>query len=230
MGDEQPLLNLYSVRLQRRPSYEKSMQKIVAKDEHEAFIKATEIVKRDCTLQIIEVKFVEELQTVYEPLQSHYLQSSLGKWWNANKGALSTYLLEVIFFVVISVPTVVYAVFFVVREVSGYVLILLETLFTALNGLFGRHNRDGANNGVVVRGAPGARLLAIVDFLFPPVSVELTFKPLIADLRIEYFEALAKGRTMKARWIRVRYFFSFLLAMGLNKVFSFITDLKSVLK
>ncbi len=78
--------------------------------------------------------------------------------------------------------------------------------------------------------APGTYLLAFVDFLFSPKTVELTFKQIVRDWRGEYFEALKQGRTWKAQWIMVRYRFSFacafIKASGLNFVFSFFKQSK----
>jgi hypothetical protein len=72
--------------------------------------------------------------------------------------------------------------------------------------------------------APGVRLLAIVDFLFRPKTVSLTFEPLIAEWHSEYFEALNQKRKYKARWITFRYRIhfarTFVMALGLSKVFS----------
>jgi hypothetical protein len=68
---------------------------------------------------------------------------------------------------------------------------------------------------------PGATLLYIVDFLYKAKIVEETFKPIVADWRTEYFEALKQGRRLKASWISVRYRFSFIFAMGMSKLFSF---------
>lgn len=68
--------------------------------------------------------------------------------------------------------------------------------------------------------APGSILLSIVEFLYSPASVEHTFKPIVADWRFEYFEALDQKAKWKARWIRVRYIYKFALAMGLSKVYS----------
>ena len=77
--------------------------------------------------------------------------------------------------------------------------------------------------------APGANLLALVNFLFSPKAVEQTFKPLVSDWRYEYFDALKQGRTKKARWITFRYRFhfarTFIMAMGLSKVFSLFKQL-----
>lgn len=85
------------------------------------------------------------------------------------------------------------------------------------------------NNKQRLTKAPGMRLLAIVDFLFRPATVKLTFKQLIADWRTEYFEALSQGRTMKARWVMIRYRFyfacTFIRAMGLSNVLSFFKQL-----
>ncbi|HVG18120.1 MAG TPA: hypothetical protein VNI02_03640 [Blastocatellia bacterium] len=78
--------------------------------------------------------------------------------------------------------------------------------------------------------APGARLLALTDFLFSQATVENTFKPIIADWRYEYFEALKQNRKWKARWISVRYRFSFINTMTLSKVFSLLKQIKSVTK
>jgi hypothetical protein len=83
------------------------------------------------------------------------------------------------------------------------------------------------NHGIIE--APGTKLLALVDFLFRPATVELTFKPLISDWRAEHCEAWYQGRTKKARWIMIRYRFifacTFIKAMGLSKVFSLFKQL-----
>ena len=63
-------------------------------------------------------------------------------------------------------------------------------------------------------------MLALVEFLYPPRHVELTFKPIISDWRMEYFDALKQRAKWKARWIRLRYIYKFALAMGLSKIFS----------
>lgn len=68
--------------------------------------------------------------------------------------------------------------------------------------------------------APGSRLLALVEYLYSPKTVEGVFKPIIADWRTEYFDALKEGNRRKAAWIRVRYTFGFVMAMGLSKLLS----------
>lgn len=81
----------------------------------------------------------------------------------------------------------------------------------------------GANPSV--KKAPGQVLLSIVDFFFSPTTVENVFKPIVADWRVEYFDALRDGKRWKAQWIRVRYSLRFVMAMGLSKVLSLIRGL-----
>jgi hypothetical protein len=76
--------------------------------------------------------------------------------------------------------------------------------------------------------APGSNWLSIVEFLYSPKTVEETFKQIVADWRTEYFEALKQGRTCKARWISIRYTFSFIMSMSLSKVYALFKSFKSV--
>jgi hypothetical protein len=69
--------------------------------------------------------------------------------------------------------------------------------------------------------APGTTFHSVVDFLYSPKTVRETFEPIIADWRVEYFEALSQKKVWKTRWICVRYTYSFIMAMGLSKIFSF---------
>lgn len=73
-----------------------------------------------------------------------------------------------------------------------------------------------------VKNAPGHTLLSVADFFFSPTTIENVFKPIVADWRKEFFDALQEGRRWKAQWIRVRYVLSFVMAMGLSKVLSLI--------
>jgi hypothetical protein len=91
-------------------------------------------------------------------------------------------------------------------------------------------SKTATSTNYTISKAPGINLLALVDFLFSPKTVEQTFKPLVADWRTEYFEALKQGRTKKARWISMRYRYSFIMAMSLSKVFSLLKQIRSVSK
>jgi hypothetical protein len=81
-----------------------------------------------------------------------------------------------------------------------------------------------------IKPAPGTKLLSFVEFFYSPETVEEVFKRIIADWRIEYFEALKQNRTIKARWISVRYRYSFVVAMGVSKVYSLFRSIISVRK
>lgn len=71
-----------------------------------------------------------------------------------------------------------------------------------------------------IKRAAGSRLLAVAEFLYSPKTVERVFRPLVADWRGEQHDSLLARRRWKARWINFRYTVSFLMAMGLSKVFS----------
>jgi hypothetical protein len=56
---------------------------------------------------------------------------------------------------------------------------------------------------------PGARLHEWASFLYSNKTRERVFDPMLADMREEYFEALAKGRKWKARWEVLKYYGQF---------------------
>lgn len=60
---------------------------------------------------------------------------------------------------------------------------------------------------------PGLYLLSIADFFYSSKTVKEVFKQTISDWHEEYFEALNKKEIWKARWINVRYTYTFLIAM-----------------
>lgn len=74
---------------------------------------------------------------------------------------------------------------------------------------------------------PGSIWLSLVDFLYSPTTVEKVFKPIVADWRTEYFEALKAKRMLKARWISFRYYWSMLKAMGISQVLSLLSKFAS---
>lgn len=70
--------------------------------------------------------------------------------------------------------------------------------------------------------APGSNLLILVEYLYSPTTVEGVFKPIVADWRKEYFDALHEHKRLKSHCVRVRYLFSFGMAMGLSKALSLV--------
>lgn len=87
-----------------------------------------------------------------------------------------------------------------------------------------RYRRSG------LKRPPGNILLRICDFLFSKKTVMLTFRPLIADWRMEYYEALDSRRRAKARWICVRYYWYFAKAFGLSKLYTLIKEIVFALR
>jgi hypothetical protein len=70
---------------------------------------------------------------------------------------------------------------------------------------------------------PGSIWLSFVEFLYSATKVEKVFKPIIADWRLEYFEALKAKRPLKARWISFRYYWGMFKAMGISQVLSLLS-------
>jgi len=114
------------------------------------------------------------------------------------------------------------ALVFVITPILVVYLVLLIAWFLTVVAISIADNLFTRSN---ITKAPGTRLLGLVDFLFSPKTVEQTFKPIVADWRHEYFEAKKQERKWKARWISTRYRFSFIMAMGLSKVFSLFKQL-----
>src|SRR5262249_38820992 len=116
-----------------------------------------------------------------------------------------------------------------VKDVSTIIMAVSNLIMDVFVFAFVKHVRVTIETKKNLVTAPGTRAYKVVDFLFRPTTVELTFKPLIADWQFEYFEALNQGRKYKAHWIMIRYRFlfarTFILAMGLSKVFSFFKQL-----
>ena len=106
---------------------------------------------------------------------------------------------------------------------------LPESLDSKERSLRAESNR-APQRGIKVYRLPGTRLLRLVDFFYHPNTVKCTFKPLIADWQAEYFNAYQENRTVKARWICVRYYWAFFAAIGLTKLFSLVKYLGSIRK
>lgn len=107
---------------------------------------------------------------------------------------------------------------------TGLVLALILGFFAIVGSLIGVIRfLIGIKLGATrIANAPGARYLAVVDFLYSPRTVEETFKPIIADWRFEYFNALSQKRRIKARWISIRYYYRLAVVMGLSNAYALI--------
>lgn len=80
--------------------------------------------------------------------------------------------------------------------------------------------------GSITNKRPGTSLLRIAQCLYSPDIIEKTFEPLIADWRMEYFEALGQGHNLKARCLSARYTYSFVVAIVVSKAYSILKSLR----
>ena len=110
-------------------------------------------------------------------------------------------------------------------------LSIVGTMLTVFNGqyvfifLFRKLRDRSKSPSHPIKKAPGSNLLILVEYFYSPKIVEGVFKQIVADWRGEYFEALQQRRLWKARLVNIRYLFSFVMAMGLSKVLSFIRSI-----
>ncbi|WP_437709700.1 hypothetical protein WMF45_34630 [Sorangium sp. So ce448] len=81
-----------------------------------------------------------------------------------------------------------------------------------------------------VAGPPGSRLHVAAVFFYSRKTVERVFDPMLKDMRDEYFEALAKAQTWKARWVHARYYWSFTAAVCQGFGFSLLDGVVRVFK
>ena len=63
-----------------------------------------------------------------------------------------------------------------------------------------------------VRRPVASGLCGVAEFFCSRKSFEQIYEPLITDIRVEHSEALASGRTVKAQWISVRGYATFVEA------------------
>jgi hypothetical protein len=118
------------------------------------------------------------------------------------------------------VPTLMLALMTV--ETSLLFFVIIKKVFSTMALLEKPSKVQAKTVRPLISKAPGSRLLTIVQYLYYPKTVEEVFKPLIADWRTEYFDALKAGKNRKASWINIRYIISFGMAMGLSKILSVI--------
>lgn len=72
--------------------------------------------------------------------------------------------------------------------------------------------------GRIILRPPGSRLRSLADFFLSKKTMKRVVNPILADLQLEYCEALAEGRTAKAFWVCVRGYCTFWKALGLYGV------------
>lgn len=72
------------------------------------------------------------------------------------------------------------------------------------------------NNKSEITLPPGAKLLEVSRKIFPRKFVSDVLEPTILDLQEEYIETLAKDNLFQRRWICIRGYLSFFLALALG--------------
>lgn len=68
----------------------------------------------------------------------------------------------------------------------------------------------------IVTYTPGWTLSRWIEFLFSRKSVDQIFQPIIADMQVEYIDAIAARRYWKARWVAARGYATFWYALVLQ--------------
>ena len=105
------------------------------------------------------------------------------------------------------------------------VLALEATLAATLAGL-GFLVRVLEKNGPRLNLPPGARLRNMLHVIYPPKIAERVFDQIIADMRLEWAEAMLHDQKWLAHWVRVRGLLTVLLTVLAHAV----TALSSILK
>ncbi len=125
-----------------------------------------------------------------------------------------------------------FATNFILRISSGDNSIGFWTIFSfvSLTAVTVYNHFDVKNEVEILNGtkielssAPGGRLFQIFGFAASKKSFEAIYVPIIYDMREEYFEALSENRIWKARWVRIRGTWSFVVAIGLDRAFAFVS-------
>lgn len=89
------------------------------------------------------------------------------------------------------------------------VLYLIQLFFTVTIRVYKRYVEDD----LILFLPFNYRLFKLTDFIYSPKTQLEVFKPILSDWDDEYFLSLSKKEIWKARWINVRYTYSFILAM-----------------
>lgn len=103
-----------------------------------------------------------------------------------------------------------------------FALMFLAAILGFLRSAVKRPNEDSGKRLVM---APGSRVLSVIRVVYSPAAIDRVFEPIVADWRVEYFEALKNESKWKARWISARYSMTLLKAIGLFKLLSGLTRL-----
>jgi hypothetical protein len=101
------------------------------------------------------------------------------------------------------------------KKLSVLLLTILAVLFK-LRPESDKRQTASKDTGIIR--PPGSTLNSVAEFLFSTKTMERVVTPVISDLQVEYCEALAADRKIKAGWVRLRGYWSLFKALGLYSI------------
>ena len=84
--------------------------------------------------------------------------------------------------------------------------------------------RTAISNKNRIARPPGSYLASIAEFIFSKKTLKDIVYPIISDLQVEYCEALATHRKLKAIWVRIRGYWSLVKALWLYSLLRLIVE------
>jgi hypothetical protein len=70
-------------------------------------------------------------------------------------------------------------------------------------------SRSSSGRRSALHTPPGSTLNRMAEWIYSRKTFEEVLQPVLSDLQIEYFDALHAGRCWKARWVRIRGYWTF---------------------
>jgi hypothetical protein len=87
----------------------------------------------------------------------------------------------------------------------------------------GAQNVTESNSAASIARPPGFWLISTAEFLMSKKQFCTLVVPTIADMREEYYQALAQNRIWKARWVRIRGTWSFFAAIRNDRLLAMVS-------
>lgn len=86
-------------------------------------------------------------------------------------------------------------------------------------------NRLSRMNENRIASPPGFVLNRFAEFFCSPKTLKHIVGPILSDMQVEYCEALAANRNLKAAWVRVRGYWTFFKALGVYSVIKALSEM-----
>jgi hypothetical protein len=101
---------------------------------------------------------------------------------------------------------------FAYERTIAIMLGLLFVLFLALIGFYGKRMRS-----LSIATPPGSLILWMAKHIFSPRTSELVAQ-MVADMRFEYYEALAAGRPSRAFYLKFLHYVAIARALTVDRI------------